>query len=382
MSVGPDQSRSVDGDPVVPLVVDLDETLVRSDLLVETGLAYLARGPRAWWATGRALLSGKAVLKATIAKAVLIDPALLPYNADVLKLMADARSAGRPVYIASASHETYVAAVAAHLGLEGWLASSSTENLLGATKRTRLVERFGIGGFDYVGDSRSDLDVWPAARRAIAIGPSASTRRQLAATHQDVTVIPALRGGWRAWWTLLRPVRWVPNALIFVPMLVAQRLDATSLLSAAAAFIALSILVSSLAILTDIIDIGADRHHPTERLRPLASGLVSVKDAVLVAPALTLLGAVAAAVVSWTVMALVAGWFALSLVYLLAFRRNWLIGMVAAAALCTMRILIGAAAVGIAVSPGILGVATLAFAALVVVERVVERTLRPPSIES
>lgn len=381
MSVPPHQARSVDVDPVVPLVVDLDQTLVRSDLLVETGIAYLARGPRAWWATARALRSGKAALKATIAAAVQIDPALLPYNTHVLELIAAARSAGRPVYIASASHETYVAALAIHLGLDGWLASSATENLLGATKRKRLVERFGTGGFDYIGDSRSDLKVWPAARRAIAIGPSLSTRRRLEATHADVTIIPLPDGGWRAWWTLFRPGRWAPNALVFGPMLVAQRLDAGSVLSAVLAFVALSITASSISILTDLIDIEVNRRDPAQRLRPLAAGLVSVKAAGFIVPVLTLLAGLAAATVSWPVLGLVAGAFALSLAYLLAFRRNGLIGTIVLAALSTMRILTGAAAVGVSISAGGLGLATLMFAALELIKRLIERGARAAKID-
>lgn len=363
----------------MPLVVDLDETLVRSDLLVETGIAYLARGPRAWWATGRALLSGKAALKATIARTVQIDPALLPYNPKVLQLIDEARHIGRPVYIASASDESYVAAVATHLGLDGWFASSATENLLGATKRQRLVETFGVGGFDYVGDSRSDLDVWPAARRAIAVDPSASTQRKLEASHADVSVIRTQDGGWRAWATLLRPHHWALNGLVFLPMLLAQKLDATSLVSALLAAVAFSIADSAGFILTDLVDIAADRRDPARRALPLAAGLVSVKTAAFMCPTLTLVSGLVALTVSWPLLGLVAASFALSLASARHVKRFWPIGMLGLAALCSLRFLAGAVAVPI--SAALLGAATLVLIALVLAQRLIEWGTRAASVD-
>lgn len=378
MSMGPPDADLRDGAPAVPLVVDLDQTLIRSDLLIETGIAYLARGPRAWWSTACALLSGKAALKAAIAIAVAIDPALLPYNADVLALIAAARTAGRAVYIASASHETYVSAIAAYLGLDGWLASSARENLLGATKRQRLVERFGIGGFDYVGDSRSDLDVWPAARRAIAIGPSASTRRQLEATHRDVIVIPAPDRAGRPWLTLLRPYRWALNALIFAPILLAQTFDEPSLVRALLTFVAFSITTSSISIFNDLIDIETDRRDPARRLRPLAAGLVSVKTVAFTAPALTLLGGTVAASVSWSVLGLVTTYVALALTYALFLKRKEILGTGVAACLITLRIVTGAVAVGVAMSAASLSLATLICVVIVIAKRFIARSGQTP----
>ncbi len=71
-----------------------------------------------WW-RGRAALKDRAAALGTI------DAATLPYDDDVLRLINEARAAGRPVYLASASNERLVEQVAQHLGLfDGWFAST------------------------------------------------------------------------------------------------------------------------------------------------------------------------------------------------------------------------------------------------------------------
>src|SRR5215471_11657655 len=125
----------------VPLVVDLDGTLIRSDLLVESAFAHVGANPLRVFALTAALMKGKAALKAKIADQTEIDAAILPYDERVLDFIREARAAGRPVYLASASNERYVRTTADHLGLfDGWFASSAHENLSSKVKAGRLVE--------------------------------------------------------------------------------------------------------------------------------------------------------------------------------------------------------------------------------------------------
>ena len=137
-----------------------------------------------------ALSRGKAAVKAHIAATTEVDPAHLPYDDQVIDIIRRAREQGRPVYLASASNERYVGAVASHLGLfEGWFASTAAENLSSVTKAGRLVTEFGERGFDYIGNGRADLAVWAKARRRIAVHPSSSTRRRLIAIDPNAQVI-------------------------------------------------------------------------------------------------------------------------------------------------------------------------------------------------
>ena len=175
---------------VPPLVVDLDGTLIRTDLLVELAFAYLGANPLGILSLPWTLSRGKAQLKAQIAGETPIEAAHLPYNERVLSLIRDARTAGQPVYLASASNERYVRDVADHLGLfDGWFASTESENLSASAKARRLVEAFGEQGFDYIGNDKADLSVWLRARRRLAVEPAASVRAALKAMDADALVL-------------------------------------------------------------------------------------------------------------------------------------------------------------------------------------------------
>src|SRR5688572_4928534 len=117
--------------PSPPLVVDLDGTLTRSDLLVEAIFAYLGRHPIAIFALILAFFRGKAALKAFLAEAICIDAHSLPYDEAVLSEIKRATDMGRKVYLISASNERYVRAVAEHLGMFDGYAGSTPELNLG-----------------------------------------------------------------------------------------------------------------------------------------------------------------------------------------------------------------------------------------------------------
>ncbi|MFT0879126.1 haloacid dehalogenase-like hydrolase [Rhodopseudomonas sp. G2_2311] len=174
----------------LPLVVDLDGSLICSDLLVESAFAYLGDNPLHIFSLLYALRSGKAAIKSTIAAETAIDVTQLPYDERVLELIAEARARGRKIYIASASAERYVIAVAEHVGADGYFASDRTTNLSRERKAECLVDAFGERGFDYVGNDTTDLPVWNVCRKGWAIHPPASARKAIAASCFDVDIIP------------------------------------------------------------------------------------------------------------------------------------------------------------------------------------------------
>lgn len=207
-----------------PLVVDLDGTLVRSDMLIETAFSCLGRDPLLLLPILRALLSGKASLKHFVAENAQFAPELLPFDDAVLSKIREAKTLGRKVYLASASDERVVSAIADHLGLfDGILASNATTNLAGSTKAKRLVENFGLAGFDYIGNSRADLPVWDVAEKRIAVRCPPSVIRRLQLSKQGVEVLPSANTpSLNAWLRLLRVHQYSKNALLFVPLITAQ----------------------------------------------------------------------------------------------------------------------------------------------------------------
>ena len=258
---------------------------------------------------------GKAALKAAIAAETPLDASLLPYDEDVLSIIERARRNGRRIYIASASNERYVAAVAAHIGADGWFASDHAANLASEAKARRLVEAFGEGGFDYIGNAMADLRVWSSSRLGVAVRPSNSVRRHLPSLGTEVQIIERPQGQLDAWIKLVRVHQWAKNALVFVPMLTAHRLDAASFAASAMAFVAFSCAASAIYILNDLVDLEADRRHPTKRHRPLAAGAVPILASIPVAGAMMAIALTLAVATSLQLAVALVGYLLLTTAY-------------------------------------------------------------------
>lgn len=180
---------------VVPLCVDLDGTLILTDVLLESTLLLIKRNPFYVFLLPIWLLRSRAALKAEVAARVTLDPAALPYNSDFVHWLESQRRAGRILWLCTASNEAFAQQIAVHLGIfRGVLASDRRINLLGEKKAARLIDRFGAGGFDYCGNERRDIAIWRHARGAIVV--NGSRRLQVAAArHATVLEIFPRRAG-------------------------------------------------------------------------------------------------------------------------------------------------------------------------------------------
>jgi 4-hydroxybenzoate polyprenyltransferase/phosphoserine phosphatase len=360
-----------------PLVVDLDGTLVRSDLLIETAFSELGKRPHSIIDMIRALMKGKAALKHRLAEPVDFDPSILPYDEHVLARIHAARADGRPVYLASASNRRLVQAVAEHLDVfEGWFASDADINLAGRHKAERLVEAFGERGFDYIGNDAADLPVWAQASNCIAIRASNGVTRRLANISVDAEHLPHDRAGWRTWAKLIRVHQYAKNALIFVPLLATHTFTVEAVMAAGLAFVAFSLCASGVYVLNDLVDLKDDRLHHSKHTRPLASGAIPLHLGVLAVPALLFSALLVAIAVSWQFVALLFGYFALTTAYSFYLKRQMLVDVITLAALYTIRMIGGAIAVQVAVSHWLLAFSMAFFASLALLKRHVELTAR------
>ncbi|QJU56385.1 UbiA family prenyltransferase [Sphingomonas sp. AP4-R1] len=360
------------------LVVDLDGTLIRSDLLIETAFSALGHNPRSILPILSAFGRGKAQLKQCIADEVKnFDPATLPYDPAVLTLIRDEKAAGRRVYLASASNERLVKAVADHLQLfDGWFGSSATENLSGSAKSRLLVERFGEQGFDYVGNDAVDLKVWPQASRAISIRAPGAVRRELDARHTSAVHLEHEKTGLKPWLKLLRIHQYAKNALVFLALGTSHSFNPQSALLCLLAFVAFSLCASAVYVLNDLVDIGSDRLHPSKKRRPLASGTVSLARAIMAIPILLVAGFGVALTVSPLFAGVVLGYLALTTAYSFSLKRKMMLDVVVLASLYTARVLGGAVAIQVPVSQWLIAFAMFIFTALALVKRYIEMTAR------
>jgi 4-hydroxybenzoate polyprenyltransferase len=360
-------------DPIVSpaLVVDLDGTLVKTDLLLESLLALLKRNPLFLFMLPYWLVKGRAYLKQQIARWVALDVAVLPYRSEVLEYLERERAEGRTIVLATASDARYARQVADHLELfDSILASDGTINLSGESKRERLVSEFGEKGFDYAANHRRDLAVWSSARKAIVVDASPAVLSRAKRLTEVESVVEGRKRRLLDYLRPLRPEQWLKNILIFIPLLAAHRFDEAGLvLKTLLAFVAFCCCASSGYVINDLLDLTADRHHPRKRLRLFASGDLPLSYGFLLAPCLAALGFIVAAAVSPRLVGILSIYFAITLTYSLYAKNVALLDVIVLAGLYTLRIMAGSAAVVIWPSYWLLALSIFLFLSLALVKR-------------
>jgi 4-hydroxybenzoate polyprenyltransferase len=363
-----------DGAREPPLVVDLDDCLVRTDLLVEAMLTLIKRKPLAALCMPLWLLRGRAVLKREVANHVTLEIGLLPWREELCEWLAEEHKRGRRLILASASDEKFAGEVAAHLGLfEKVIGSDGVTNLKAAAKRDRLVQEFGKKGFDYAGNAKCDLPVWSSARAAIVVSPS---RRLHAGAARRTTVARVIETPSRTRLPTVGAMRthhWLKNLLVFVPLLAAQRLNEfDTVANSAVAFGSFCLLASGLYIFNDLFDLNADRRHPRKRYRPIPAGDLPLTHAMAMVP-LLMVGAFAlASRLPPEFLAVLAVYGGVTLAYSLRLKQIVLLDVIVLASLYVIRIVAGAAAVDISISRWLLGFSMFAFLSLALLKRYTE----------
>jgi 4-hydroxybenzoate polyprenyltransferase/phosphoserine phosphatase len=355
----------------VPLAVDLDGTLIKTDLLVEALFALIKRNPLYLVKVVFWLLRGRACLKRETARRIALDAGTLPYRPDLLDYLKAQHSLGRKLVLATGSNEQMANCVADYLRIfDGVIASDGTDNLSGRRKLHRLVGEFGAKMFDYAGNNRGDLPVWSSARRAIVVNGSAALCRKVAGVCEVERVFERTADPFAAYLRALRPYQWLKNILVFVPPFVGGALGIRPLFRESAAFLAFSLCASSLYLINDLIDLNPDRRHPHKRERPFASGELSPLWGLLTSPVLLALSfLLGALLLPLSFLATLAVYCALDLVYSLWLKQVALLDVIILAGFYTLRLIAGSTAIAQWPSPWLLAFSTFLFVSLALVKR-------------
>ncbi|WP_346830291.1 UbiA family prenyltransferase [Pseudomonas abietaniphila] len=358
-----------------PLVVDLDGTLLRSDLLMETAMAFVRSQPLKVYKLLGWLLKGKAALKEGLALETQIDVAVLPYDPQIIELITAEKATGRMIVLATASHVSLAERIAEHLQLfDLVLASNANRNLSGNNKRDLLVAHYGEGGFDYIGNSKDDLPIWTVSRQAYVVNPDPGVEGRVKAMAQVEPTLRTNTASLRDWRRAMRLHQWLKNALIFVPLLASHRFTQFDLMrDGVFAFFCFGLCASSVYILNDLLDLCDDRHHRSKCNRPFASGRLSIKAGLIAVPTL-LLAAFGAALLllPWQFSAVMAAYYALTLAYSLQLKRLMAVDVIVLAMLYTSRIIAGVAAFNLTLTFWILAFSMFIFLSLAMVKRYAE----------
>ncbi len=315
------------------LVVDLERTLVRTDVVLEAAFAEVRRAPvglprlLGWSLRGRLKLGGR--LSAHF------DASALPYRDDLVEQLRTERARGRRIVLASENERTLAEAVASHLGLfDAVVAPLSSEPGDQESMPARLTRGF------------------PGHQRLAS--PAASGAAVARAAVKA-----------------LRPHQWTKNLLVLLPAVLGHALQRGDVVGRGLlAFVAFSLCASSVYVLNDLLDLHADRAHRRKRKRPFASGALPLGFGLILAPVL-LAGAFAlsALFLPSAFLSVLASYYVATLAYSLVLKRMVIVDVLVLAGLYTVRLMAGAAAYDVRVSQWLLAFSLFIFLSLAFVKR-------------
>jgi 4-hydroxybenzoate polyprenyltransferase len=357
-----------------PLVLDLDGTLLRTDLLLEAALHYVKQRPLGvflllWWAC-----HGTAFLKHQLASRTDLAVQHLPINERLAQYARQAAEKGRTVVAATAANRELADRVCARFSfISAVFASCDKVNLKGSRKAAELNERFP-DGYVYAGDAAADLAVWRSARGAIFAGRDRRVLQQLSKitdVEADLSVPRAAPADWRR---ALRLHQWAKNGLLFLPLMLAGELfDPLRWLACIAAFVAIGLTASATYLVNDLFDLEADRQHWTKRNRALAAGTIGILPAIAACAVLLASGITLAALATGLpVVGLLLLYCAVTLSYSLYLKRLPVLDVTVLASLFTLRLVLGAAAAQVRVSAWLLVFSMFLFLSLALAKRSTE----------
>ena len=358
----------------VPLFVDLDGTLLNSDSLHESLCLLCKTKPHLMFLIPLWIGKGKACFKAQIARHVDPDVSTWPYNPLLLEYLRHQRAGGRKIFLASAANVDIVQQVSQHLQIfDGVIGSDRETNCSGTEKLKAIRERIGDTAFSYAGNDRKDLDVWREADGALVVNASPTLESAAGEITTIEHVIPAHPASLQTYLKGIRVHQWLKNLLVFLPILpVLGHLGLDQLFRTLLAFFAFSFAGSSVYVMNDFIDLESDRTHPRKRMRPFASGAVSIRTGLI----LSLLLLTAGLSLAFAAHAAFAGVLIVYLVvttaYSLRLKRAPIVDVIVLAALYTLRVLGGAVAAVLPVTFWILAFSMFLFFSLALVKRCAE----------
>ena len=351
-----------------PLFVDLDGTYTKTDLLVESFVTAVKHNPLIIFSCLLWLLQGRSVLKQKLAETTDLKTDTLPLNQEFVGYLKEEKARGRKIILATASNEKFARSVVAESDIfDDQISSSAQVNLKGRNKLDSI--RKISPDFAYAGNDAVDFEIFEHANESILVNPSSSAKRRAKSVEVNRT-FDDQKTGLRTWVKQLRVHQWLKNLLVMVPLVVAGEFtNVSSVLTAIAAFFSFSFLASSTYIMNDLLDLESDRMHARKRNRPLAAGTINISSGILVG-AVLFIAAFSIGFATSPLFALVLlGYLAITLSYSLKLKQHFGMDVVALAILYTVRIIAGAAAIGVVVSFWLFAFSIFVFLSLALVKR-------------
>lgn len=355
-----------------PIFVDLDGTIVRTDLFLESILRFLKVNPLRLFALLGWILQGRSLAKARIARVDRLDVRSLPYNDEVIEYLKTQRARGRRLILATAAHWRPARAVSRHLGIfDDVIASDAHHNLKGRVKLERIRADLRENSFAYCGDHRSDRELWRAAVAGIFVSaPRADVieaRRRNALEKEFSDRSSRFGQLLRA----LRPHQWAKNALVAVPLLTSHTYgNPEAVLNCGLGFLCFCLCASGVYFLNDLLDLESDRRHRTKRRRPFASGALPLSYGFVGAVLMPVLAfGLAGFLLPLRFVLVMFCYFALTNAYSFKLKSTSTLDVFALSGLYTLRTIAGAAAISVVLSSWLLLFSIFFFLSLAYLKR-------------
>ncbi|MCC2097176.1 MAG: UbiA family prenyltransferase [Hyphomicrobiales bacterium] len=355
-----------------PLVVDIDRTLVRGNVLAENIFSLVRRNPLNLLRVIGWGLKGRQFLRRKVADAVEVDPSALPVNEELAAYLSERKGEGRRVVAITAADENTARKMMVRFSFIDEVIGRDAGGALQGAERARLLKMRYPDGFHYAGESADDLHVWRASSGVILVEP----KRTVAKAAQDLKPASAYFPAVPQWKILAKSLRlhqWAKNSLVFAPLILAGFVGQVSAWSAAAlAFAGLGLTASATYVINDLIDLPHDRKHRSKSKRPLASGRLSIGKGVVLAALFMTGGLVLAGIAGLPVLLGVCGYVALTLLYSASLKRIPFLDTLTLASLFTLRLVIGIVAVAAPPSSWLLTFSMFLFLSLSLAKRFTE----------
>lgn len=356
---------------LIPLAVDLDGTLLNTDMLLESLCALIMKNPFYIFLIPFWLIHGKGSFKHQAARRVHLDVSCLPYFQPLLSYIVKEHQSGRQLILVTAAEVGLALKIADHLGIfSEVIATHDSINMKGTRKRDVLIQKYGDKGFDYAGNEPVDLKIWAYANSAIVV---TSSERLIDQVSNVANINQVFRKNRFSLSILLKAIRlkqWVKNLLIFVPLITGHQVfQFNAVVNSLIAFFAFSLMASGVYLTNDLMDIESDRHHSEKRFRPFASGQLSILTGIAGIPVLCISGVILSLWLPREFLLILFIYFGTTISYSFYFKKIVLVDVICLASLYTLRIFSGSMATGIVISQWLLAFSLFFFVSLAFVKR-------------
>lgn len=359
----------------LPLVVDLDGTFIRTDSLHELLTKAIMNPKRLLIAVYVLITDGKAAFKRYLADSFDIAEHLLPRNQSVAEFLKAEKSQERNIILVTGADQKIADNIDPHHYLfTEVIGSNGRVNLTGNNKRDYLVKRFGEKGYDYIGNSKTDIPIWKSASNSFLAtsfsSRTASVSNSFAQIRFNEVFVETQSSTLKNWIKELRVHQSLKNILLFLPLVAAHELgDFSKILLLCLGFLCFTAVAFSVYLLNDIIDIDADRVHARKKNRPIAAGAIDPITGLIASLLLAMFGIFAAFLILPSFGSVIITYLLLTISYTFWLKKIAMLDVIFLGLLYMIRIAAGAILADVTLSFWFTGIALFLFISLAIAKR-------------